>query len=71
MSFFMDDTKRGIICGMATNLQIQIMSYFPLVDDGADELLEGDDGGALHGADQRLQPPTILQLILLITCIFC
>ena len=56
---------------MATNLQIQIMSYFPLVDDGADELLEGDDGGALHGADQRLQPPTILLLILLITCIFC
>ena len=58
------DTKRGIICGMATNLQI--MYYFPLVDNGADELLEGDDGGALHGADQRLQPPTILLLILLI-----
>ena len=46
------DTKRGIICGMATNLQI--MYYFPLVDNGADELLEGDDGGDL----QRLQPPT-------------
>ena len=58
------DTKRGIICGMATDLQI--MYYFPFVDDGADELLEGDDGGAPHGADQRLQPPTILLLILLI-----
>ena len=62
------DTKRGIICGMATNLQI--MYYFPLVDDGADELLEGDDGGALHGANQRLQPPTILLLILLIHCYY-
>ena len=62
------DTKRGIICGMATNLQI--MYYFPLVDDEADELLEGDDGGALHGADQRLQPPTILLLILLIPCCY-
>ena len=62
------DTKRGIICGMATNLQIKY--YFPLVDDGADELLEGDDGGALHGADQQLQPPTILLLILLIPCYY-
>ena len=62
------DTKRGIICGMATNLQI--MYYFPLVDNGADELLEGDDGGALHGANQRLQPPTILLLILLIHCYY-
>ena len=62
------DTKRGIICGMATHLQI--MYYFPLVDDGADELLEGDDGGALHGADQRLRPPTILLLILLIHCYY-